>query len=1267
MKNKLVWWLLICVLFVAVTSSSVFAPYEQVAKYGITNANQGWLTDTKGTSAYTLNWTDASQADNMPLVYDLDMDGVNEIIQSRSGTIKVYAPNGSVLATKIQTGLGNRQISAFNSTNCPNNQALYVTTLNSNILEMCFNGTALTDAYACTLNGVNVNIPDYIGIGMAYQGSSIVGLVYTGWVGNELGVCDFTGNNTAFYNVPDIYQIKGVPPTGNLFGDGYVWWVFSWSNSTNFGVRMVKYDSTSSIVTAPAEADSLTDPPIVIRRGSGNNDELLIPYSRNGYNPVYVHYKFWYGDSTGTQYAILGLDDWGYVNTTLSNPVQLGVNGDICWASFSPNFASSFFCYTPSTLSYSYSQGHGFTGVMTKLLAMDMNNDGNADFFFGSAYYLTNSNAYLCLFLNTTSALNCSIIGGVADYVYGVDADNDGSRDIIYSDSANDVFRVWLTGGAPQNITSCNDSDTASFPSISYYVQGTMNATGLYPVSDWCNGNQLYEYYCINATTPSLYPTPLDCGISGMICQNGACVTPPVNGTCVDSDNLSYPSVNFEVQGTAIANGTNTTQNQTDYCYSGDRLIEYYCTSPTSSSLWYANYSCSAFGKVCQDGACVAGQGSGYVCNDTDLQTFPTKNYYSYGIAELTYLGNHIWSYDNCLNSSTLQERYCTSPTNDTILTENFDCASVGGTCVAGECRVSNNSNCFDSDSNTYPTLSTTIAGTAMLYLNGNLSMVKVDNCTSDTTLLEAYCLNTNSSQIIQQSYNCAQNGKTCLAGACVNGTTLCPIYTDSYEYPVVWVETFGYIDSILNHGWSGYPFVVGNDPYSVCNVLFINRNISGNDISHTFPTTPTTDYTLRWDMHSVAYINDTNYVPNGMPLKVELRSSGGAPVISMEWTINGTIRADDGNGGWLVIGNWQDAMSSYKVIIHPQNYSYDFYYTNSTQSFGYALGGTGLPFSYNFTTTKMVFVPDYPLVPQPYKAIGIYVDNIVMTMGNLTPVSNQTSFCDFTGCIFKDHFNYSDDTYTHGWFDFNTTPVSSVVTYYYQNGYYFYHDLDTIHSTDNSGLFSLQFKANIPQPSQDALDWNFFELNSPDLESMIRLQFTDGVIVDVNRNGAVLGSYGYDAWNTYTMQVNMNSYTYDFYIGGNKVVSNAPITIPKTAINRIGFFVNTNSSIKLDFVAVAKGTILADYVSGGFDPETGVPVGDLTWCWSKTNGTFNWACCDAEENLTKSYWCPARVTARYYLANVTNFVLGNFIYFLILVIGFVILVPFIVPKKKVQ
>jgi hypothetical protein len=82
-------------------------------------------------------------------------------------------------------------------------------------------------------------------------------------------------------------------------------------------------------------------------------------------------------------------------------------------------------------------------------------------------------------------------------------------------------------------------------------------------------------------------------------------------------------------------------------------------------------------------------------------------------------------------------------------------------------------------------------------------------------------------------------------------------------------------------------------------------------------------------------------------------------------------------------------------------------------------------------------------------------------------------------------------------------------------------------------------------------------------------------------------------------------------------------------------------------------------------DDEIGVSVADMTWCWDE--GRFNWSCCTYAENSTKSMLCPMRVTGRYVLGGVATFIFENFIYFLILVVVFVLITPYIAPKLREQ
>lgn len=85
---------------------------------------------------------------------------------------------------------------------------------------------------------------------------------------------------------------------------------------------------------------------------------------------------------------------------------------------------------------------------------------------------------------------------------------------------------------------------------------------------------------------------------------------------------------------------------------------------------------------------------------------------------------------------------------------------------------------------------------------------------------------------------------------------------------------------------------------------------------------------------------------------------------------------------------------------------------------------------------------------------------------------------------------------------------------------------------------------------------------------------------------------------------------------------------------------------------------------------EGAVNTGDLRQCWQKQivggveRTSFDWSCCYADEAADHSLWCPSRVTGLFFLANVTSFILGNLVYFIVLAMLFVLVTPYLVPRR---
>lgn len=1128
-------WIIFCVVILLLTIGSASA--ENISKWGVTQDNRGWLTGTKSFAPFLNNWTSLGESDNAPLVFDINNDTYNEVIQNRNGTIKVFSYSGTLI-TQLSLGVSvaNRQMTAYDSDTCPTGNAIYITgSAPAHLFELCLDNNTLQVGWDCfqTLN-TSSTTPDKFGASVSRFGLDILSVWF--WTDqnstNRIEVCDHT-NQTSYSIINPSNGIagEGVMPIGNPYNDGYKWVAYADSHQENYSNSSTIYlfnpiNQTLNYfnITLPDGGlawylgDYNAYMPLFIQRGSGNPDDILQPYFRWFYTPSIfnIHYvDYWYGDATGYKYT----DDFGglgypsYVQSYPSSyPVQLGNNGDICYF-IAFNSYVKFYCRNPTTLVYTYTDSNPFANLVYlldyKLFADDMNGDGYADFIIPSVVYGVEKGA-ICYYTNNTNPLSCNTTFNKSHYAYAVDIDKDGYRDLIESDKENNLLKVFLSSSATP-VTFCSDTDVipGHYPTLNFTAQGTMTATNLTPRTDYCSGNNtLYEYYCDDAQNYGATPSPHSCYADGKICQNGACVISNVSSgnVCTDSDSYIFPSINYGVFGIAV------------------------------------NY-----------------------INGVPVSSFS----------------------DTCLSLTTLREYYCNTGANGTIVSTTLDCTTLNASCGGGSCVASQ---------------------------------------------------------------------PTCLS------------YSDTSDYPNLWVETFGYIDPITNHGWYNYAWIPGVNYYDACNILFMNA--SKNLIPISKPSLYPYDSPisiLTFDMGLDSTLLNGSIVPNGMPVSIEIDGNSTADIIiQVDWLTDGTIWAFNG-GAYVQVGNWQTwDMYSYKIIINQDDRTFNFYYTNSSNMLSYITGGQNLSFIANHSLNFFQVNPHTP-VSGSYASVGVFLDNIRLQVAPAENMSGQTNFCSMTNygsnCVFFDHFDYADDTYAHGWYLFNTTTSNSIVTYDDPNNLYFQHEIGPIYSS--SGVFTTQFRALFPAPPQNSLDTIYYRLYGPGGSTPVNIQFRQGRMYDMNQNGLPLGTYSYGVWYKVTMEIDPLAGTYDLYLDNKKLVNKMPIVNPSSQITKVYFFANTNSSIMLDYVSIIKSTILTDPFTSGIDSETGVPIADTTWCWSKTNGSFNWDCCTGQENATKSFWCPVRTTIRYGLGGVTNFVLMNFIYFLIIVIAFVLITPYIAPKLR--
>jgi len=438
------------ILMLILLSISCMA-FEQIGKMGITQENSNWLSGTRGTTNYPLNLTDIGQADNMPLVYDINGDGLNEIIQSRSNVIKVYNVNSTLVTSKTIANLGDRQLTAFNSTSCASHQALYGLESNGTAFELCWNSTIqdFTTIKTCTATNSGTTGTNQ-GISMILENGGVYGaFAYTKTSGSkEIQICNFTGTSDHSYPL----NYTGTAPilaSGNPLNDGKQYWITQYShNGTDKGAAYFNKEGSITQINIHGmiySLDVLPDvSPTYVKRGSGQADAILLPINYIPYSGVPSRRTYLYMDSTGYVYSYafgVATDNCpGYI----SNPLQLGgVDGDICFIEVHGCTQKNFICKNPNTLSTTYSKTIATAPYSNaRISAMDMNNDGYSDFFIAQG----TSGAQLCLYTGNANPLTCtSLGGGDASYVYGIDIDNDLYRDIVFSDNTNDMFQVKLT------------------------------------------------------------------------------------------------------------------------------------------------------------------------------------------------------------------------------------------------------------------------------------------------------------------------------------------------------------------------------------------------------------------------------------------------------------------------------------------------------------------------------------------------------------------------------------------------------------------------------------------------------------------------------------------------------------------------------------------------------------------------------------------------------------------------------------------------------
>lgn len=496
-----------------------------------------------------------------------------------------------------------------------------------------------------------------------------------------------------------------------------------------------------------------------------------------------------------------------------------------------------------------------------------------------------------------------------------------------------------------------------------------------------------------------------------------------------------------------------------------------------------------------------------------------------------------------------------------------------------------------------------------------------------------------------------------------------CTYHPVSYSYPTLWADYFQYNDEITDFGWDGYPFVIGDNPYDTCDILYYDMDDYEGAIGYDMDSAIYDDFKIAFDLMPDSSLNSTSYSPCGMPMNFYAFDNQDNLVFFATWAQTG----QDANGYCNIttignytfpnIGKWDGgALNSYIFDVDWENKTYDFYYTTQDDPLTYTLGGDDIGL-YNQTSNNIKRFEWRPTTPRISTQNGFWLDTIRVTSLAVAPEQNITNFCYFDGCLFHDHFDYTDAIENHGWYFFNNTPQDSIVTLSDNPyGYFTDHDFDIFRETTQDGILTVQTRMLIEPHDATATNKPKFYLISGDLQSEpLNILFDSGTIYDTSTTPFIaLGSYQDNKWYTFSWVVDLTTDEYDFYIDSSKVVDDQTIRDTAPSVGSVGWHTIDNP-IQVDYITVAVGTELVEDYDDVTD--SGVPSEHLKKCWD--DGDFDWGCCSEEEEEEKSWGCVTRVTFFYWMGSLTSFILQYILYFIVLAILFVILMPFIVPAIR--
>ncbi len=192
--------------------------------------------------------------------------------------------------------------------------------------------------------------------------------------------------------------------------------------------------------------------------------------------------------------------------------------------------------------------------------------------------------------------------------------------------------------GVPRpNFPKCKDGDNGiNVETASHVIIGNRI---FYP--DKCEDEEtLTEYYCGNRGEVK-YIT-YNCKKHGYLkCYLGRCI----KKECEDTDN----GKNYFIRGKVISGS----EEHTDYCINNEVLREFYCNK---NHVDHVDYNCKNHGYAqCFGGTCV-NLPKKNICKDSDGLNYYNKGYVFF---------NGRYYYDECINSNTLKEYFCSNNVKD--------------------------------------------------------------------------------------------------------------------------------------------------------------------------------------------------------------------------------------------------------------------------------------------------------------------------------------------------------------------------------------------------------------------------------------------------------------------------------------------------------------------------------------------------------------------------------------------------------------------------